>query len=487
MTGGMRHAPFAERLSLILLAAASLALAWHPVEWLVATWTEPSHASVGYLYFGAVLAIAVVSLRSGPVRGGARGLPFGLFALAAGVRLLSQVLAINLLGGLALAVDVFALARAAGLERRPRPVSPFWFAALFLFALPLGKVIERLLGFPLQMVSARLSCGALSLVYPGTECAGVRIGIGGQDVLVDLPCAGASGLMLMMALYAGLSAWQAPRFRVAVLWGVVTLALAVAGNALRIALIAAALADGVDAMAEPLHSTIGLFTLGLSALPLLVFYRAPVRRPVPTPVRAGRLPSVLRLPASVMFVALAGWIVTRPAAPVDVSAGVTPQPFPAALAGAVGRKVPLSPVEALYFTAYGGTAEKVQYGLLGLNRVSTTSPLRHLHSPETCLNGLGYGTRFLGTRHEGAPSSVYEATGPDGTVWLVAVTYVSDDGRAVTSVGEAVWHWLNGRGRTWSAVQRITPLALDPDTRRRLEDAALAALDIPISKKEPLS
>lgn len=467
--------------------AASLALAWHPVIWLVQTWTKPTYDSSGYIFLAAVLGLALRSILSGPPTGEAHRLLGGLLVLAATLRFLSQTLAVNLIGGFALAIDICALALLAGVDRRPRPVSPLWLSVLFLFSLPLEKVFERILGFPLQMVSAKVSCGFLSALVPGTECAGVRIGIAGQDVLVDLPCSGASGLMLLLALFAGLSAIQRPRLHIAVLAGVATLALAVLGNSVRISALALGLVNGWDVMAEPLHSIIGLLTLGLSALPLLLFYRATPRQPETRPkaIRMPVLPRFMRLPVALAFLGLSLWIITLPKSPIDVSIAMPPAPLPSMIAGEFGENVPLTEGEKVYFEAYGGKAVKAQYGVLGLNRVSTTSPLRHLHRPDVCLRGLGYTVRFLGTRHDDAPSSVYEATAPDGTAWLVTVSYVSDDGRVVSSVGEAIWHWFNGHGRTWSSVQRITPLSLDHKTRRQLDTAVLAALDISFLSMEP--
>lgn len=478
-----------DHITRLLFIAASLALAWHPVQWLVTTWIDPTYDSSGFVFLGVVLGLVACSVASGPVRGAPPRILGWLLFGAAGLRLLSQTLAVNLIGGFALAIDVCALALLLGTDRRPRAVSPFWLAILFVFSLPLEKVIERILGFPLQMVSAKVSCGILSMIFPDTECAGVRIGIQGQDVLVDLPCSGASGLMLLLALFCGLSAWQRPRLPLAVIAGLSTLILAVLGNSVRISLLALGLVNGWDVMAEPLHGIIGLITLGLSALPLLFWYRAaplqseerPKARRVPPPHRYTRLPLALA------FLGLSLWIITLPKSPVDVSASTPLPPLPTMIGGALREDIPLTDIEEIYFRAFGGKAVKAQYGSLGLNRVSTTSPLRHLHQPDTCLRGLGYTVLFLGTTHEGAPASVYKAVSPEGTEWLVTVSYLSDQGHIVPSVGEAIWLWMNGQGKTWSSLQRIVPASVAPETRISLDQAALAALDIPIQPKEPLS
>ncbi|MDV7141199.1 exosortase T [Tropicimonas sp. TH_r6] len=461
-----------------LFAAASLILAWEPARWLVRSWQDPAYDSIGYIYAGAVAALALRAVLSGQ----RRGIPserLGLFlVLAAGLRLAAQLLAINLVGGIALAADLYALAKLAGLERRPVPIAPFWLSVLFLFSLPVEAVVERLLGFPLQMLSAQLSCALLGLVFEETACAGIRITLAGQDVLVDLPCAGASGLLLLLGFFVAMNVVMRPRWSVTLVWLAVTLTLALLGNSLRIALLAAGLAHGIDTMAEPLHSLTGLVTLALSAVPLALWYRpAPARppaqlsalRPISAPVLLG---------AGVACFVAALWIVAQPARPVDISRPVAPAALPAQLAGQLRADIPLSPLENRYFRAYGGDAQKAQYGPLGLTRIRTTSPLRHLHSPDACLRGLGFDVTFLGTRHDGAPAAIYRATGPDGRNWQVAVTFIAPDGRMVPSIGEAVWLWLNGQDGHWTALQRITPLGLPTQHAQALEAAAFAALDL---------
>jgi len=464
----------------ILFAAASVVLAWHPVLWLVQTWTAPAYDSTGFVFVIAVGLLALRSVLSGSAEGPAPKMVLPLLMAAALLRFLSQTLAINLIGGLALAVDVYALALLLGVDRRPKAVSPMWLSGLFLFSLPVEAVLERLVGYPLQLASADLACGIIGAFYEDTLCEGVRITVQGVDVLVDLPCSGATGLLLLLAFFTGLSAVLRPRLHVAALWGLATLGFALVGNSVRIALLAGGLVNGIDVMAEPLHSLIGLATLALSALPLVLFYRPqPVPRVRPGSPQSGvRLSPWIRMPTAAATVLLAVWIVGQPAAPVDVSRPVSPVPLPAQIAGEIGREVPMTPFEQAYFAAYGGDAAKAQYGPLGLNRVSTTSPLRHLHAPEVCLRGLGYKVAFLGTRFESTPTSVYRATSPDGATWLVHVTYVSDNGHVTASVGEAVWHWLSGSSRNWQSIQRITPANLPETTRLSYELAALAALDL---------
>lgn len=473
------NAKSVDKLIWTTFAAASVLLVWQPVHWLIQSWTSPAYGSGGYIFVALIAVLGGRSLLSGPATGAAPVHLVGLLVLAAFVRFLSQTLAINLLGGLALAVDVFALVALLRLDRRPFALSPFWMAALFLFSLPVEAVLQRALGYPLQLVSAGISCELLGLLFDEVVCKGVRLTVDSKDVLVDLPCSGASGLLLSLAFLVAMNAIFRPRFPVAIAACAAVLCLAITGNSFRITLLAVGLVHDIDVLAEPMHSAVGIVTLILSLLPIALWYRpsaAALRAPRWTPPR---LSVLAKASAAAICLALAGWIVTLPGRPVDVSRSVAPRMLPTQIAGQIGQQVPLSSLENLYFRQYGGQAQKAQFGPLGVNLVSTTSPLRHLHAPEACLHGLGYTVTFLGTRYEGVPSSIYRAEGPDGDLWRVTVSYVSDRGQATPSVGEAIWKWMNGSGGTWSSVQRITPWAMPEHERQQLEKAAIAALDIP--------
>jgi len=460
------------------LAAASSLLAVDPLTWLINSWQDPSYQSQGGLYCLVLASLVVLSLRSSPSLGSTQtGRVFVLFLFAASLRLLGQVLAINILSALALAADVYALAVLLGLDRRRFAISPFWLAVFFLFALPLGPILQRVAGYPLQMVSADVACQMLSPAFADLICEGVRLQVNGADVLVDLPCSGASGLLLMVGLWAFLNVIYRPAFLRACGGLVLIVTFALLGNSLRIALLAGGLALGFDTMAEVPHVAIGLATTVLSAGLSLAFYR-PIPAKASKRVVTWNLPSWAHLPAVACAVVAAISIVSAPKRPIDVSAPVPAAVLPTQLNGQRAFQVALSGTEEHYFTAFGGTAQKVQYGPLGLNLVRTSSPLRHLHSPETCLRGMGFAVQFKGTRFDPIPTSIYEATGPDGRVWTVAVSFVSDDGYTTAGVGEAVWSWLSGSSRNWQSVQRITPANLPENTRISYELATLAALDL---------
>ncbi len=462
-------------------AIASAILAAQPLQWLVRSWLSPAYGSYGYVYVLLILCLAGMSLLSGRPKVAASRMPaIALLLMAALIRFWGQILAINILSALALAVDVFALVVLLQLNRRPFAVSPFWMAGLFLFSLPTEMVLQRTLGFPLQMVSAELACRMLGTLFSNVACDGARITLERKDILVDLPCSGASGLLLSLAFVVTQNAVMRPRWHVGGFILLAAIGCATLGNSLRISLLATGLAFDLDVMAEPWHSLIGLTTLGLTVAPFALFYRPcsrKTRESRPRP-KTFVLPKPIKMLAGIACLIGSIAIVSLNANPVDVSGSVTVPILPAQIQGFQGQKVPLTQMEAHYFEAYGGQAQKTQFGPLGLNVVSTRAPLRHLHAPEICLRGLGYKVRFLGTRYDGVPSAYYRATGPDGDRWLVAVSYVSQSGQVTPSVGEAIWRWLNGTGGTWSSVQRITPWALDAALRTELDAATIAALDI---------
>lgn len=466
-------------------AIASAILAAQPLQWLVRSWLSPAYGSYGYVYVLLIVGLAGTSFLSGRPKGAHAQVPtIALLLLAALIRFLGQVLAINILSALALALDVFALVGLLQLHRRPFALSPFWMAALFLFSLPTEMVLQRTLGFPLQMVSAEMSCHLLSALFSNVICDGVRITMEQKDILVDLPCSGASGLLLSLAFVITQNAIFRPRWFIGGLSLLAVIGCATLGNSLRISLLAIGLTHDLDVMAEPWHSLIGVLTLALTVTPFALFYRPHNT----SPRKCRRATHRISLPKP--FKALAGIacligsiaIVSLKPKPVDVSGSVVTPNLPTQIHGYLGQNVPLTAMEAQYFEAYGGQAQKSQFGPLGLNVVSTRAPLRHLHAPEICLRGLGYKIQFLGTQYNDVPSAYYRAIGSNGDQWLVAVSYVSQNGHVTPSVGEAIWRWLNGSGGTWSSVQRITPWTLDATQRAQLDGAAIAALDIQTTK-----
>ncbi|EFO32528.1 transmembrane exosortase (Exosortase_EpsH) superfamily [Roseibium sp. TrichSKD4] len=477
------------RLAYAGFAVASLILAVEPIRWLVATWLDPSYRSVGFLYLVALCALVIWSLKSGQAvcaRSNTLVPALWMLVLAAALRLLGQVAAINVIGGVALAIDVYAIAILLRLRERPRPLSGFWLSVLFLFSLPFERIAQRVLGYPLQEGSANLACSILKPFYPDLICSGVRLQVSGFDVLVDLPCSGTSGLMLAAATVVALNAAQCRTPYQGSLHLIAGLALAVIGNAVRVSLLAVGIVHGpdlgVDVLARPLHDVIGLATTLTFLAPILCFKskdRPPSASSPSLPARPGTERSKPALTAVSFLAILAAILITSaPRKALDVSRVIETAPLPTSLNGKIGHPLALTDRERGYFEAYGGTTRKMVYGPMAVTVVNTTSPLRHLHSPDECLRGLGYSVRFLGTRFEPVPTAIYRAEDLQGNDWKVSVSFRRDDGTVTSNVAEAIWQWLQAPESSWQSVMRITPWHLADTDREHFEAATLAALDL---------
>lgn len=488
----MKNESVSQKIAIGLFALASAILAFDPVLWLLKTWTDPSYQSSAMIYLVGIILLILWSVSSARREDNAAAKTNALMILicAAGLRLFSQVAAINIIGGMALALDVFALLTWFGLAHRTRAISPFWVSILFLFTLPFERVAQRILGYPLQELSAFGACNLLSPFFDDLVCQGVRLRVAGNDVLVDLPCSGTVSLMLCLATIVTMNALFRPRFFTAVRMIALTLVLSVCGNALRISLLATGLVYkdriGIDVMAQLPHDLIGYSTLLLSLVPVIWLYQTRPRNEtsgtgaVKTRANLSNARDHQRnLPVlAVGFFASALLIVALPRQALDVSHRLDGISLPLSLNGAVGKPVELTALESRYFEQFGGVAEKATYGRLALTLVQTTSPLRHLHAPEDCLRGLGYDVTFVGTRFSPVPTAIYKAEDENGRAWHVSVTFSAADGTTTSNVAEAIWLWLKRPNIAWQSVQRITPWSMDNTLRGQFDTAAIASLEL---------
>jgi len=482
-----------------VLGTAAAVLAAGPAAWLVRTWHDPAYDSSGLVVFGVAAGLFLWSVTS-PLKtpdGRRQTAAFGLLAASALARLASQVLAVNTIGALCLVADVYAVGLLAGLDRRARAVSPGWIAVVFAFSLPLERILQRSVGYMLQEFSAGGACSLLSLSYPDIACIGVRMTVQGADVLVDLPCSGARTLLLGLLGLAAAAALCRPSPGRAALGLAVTLLAAGSANVLRISVLAAGIAEpsrfgGIDVMAAPWHDAIGLGALSL-VLAAVVGWAATCRWPgaVAEPPAAPGRPSGFRislwkrLGLSLAALATALVIVSLPRKAVDVTHAAKPVELPLVLDGASRTDQALTTREAAFFTQFGGSAAKAAYGANGLMVTRTSSPLRHLHTPDDCLRGLGFAVDYVGASFAPVPTAVYRAVAPDGRRYRIEVSFVSDRGDVTTNVATAVWLWLQSEAGAWTAVQRITPEDLPAAEQARFSEAVLAALDLtqPIQPK----
>ncbi len=475
----------------IVIGAGMLLMAVDPVLWLINTWLDPSYDSKGLWVFLACGGILSWSLSS-PVA--AKDQTAGrkaciLLALTALVRAFGQVFAVNVIGALALVIDVYAIGLLLQVAGRKNTLSAGWLAVLFAFALPLERILQRTVGYALQNISAKGACSTLQSIFDDVHCEGVRILIGGQDVLVDLPCSGARMLILLCILYAVTMTVTRASLGRAVTAGMITLAGAFTGNVFRICALAALTAypvGGINVMAQPWHDIAGLLALMISALPLMMFAKnSPAPIVTQERIRHGK-PSAFKTPAAFAFLAMAVVIVLLPRKAIDIAPRAkTELSLPSYIHGKFGEAVELTRQEKAYFTAFGGSAVKNDFGDRSLMLIRTSSPLRHLHAPDECLRGMGFDVEYKGISYDTLPTAIYTATRDDGSQWRIAVTFYSDAGHMTTNVSEAVWIWTQNPATTWHALQRITPLHLPETEARKWDQSVFTALDLtPPTPKE---
>ncbi len=494
-----RPLPLSSIPSLMLALGVGI-LALDPLRWLANTWVDPSYDSDGLRVFLLIALLLGWSLSS-PRYYQAENrpwLPVALLGTTALIRLLGQVLAINIIGALALVVDLYALGLLFGLHQRQRALSPAWMALLFACALPMERVVQRTLGYGLQQLSTWSSCSMLTGMADGVSCQGTRIQLPSETLLIDLPCSGTSALILLSVFLGALMAVARPSRWQGFMGIGLMLAAAWISNSFRILLLATGVLHpipNVDVMVQPWHEVVGLASL-MPAFALLILFFLWIYRVNrgATPVSYAtsyrsrqpfRLTPKASLLTAVAFLFLAAVVVTRMPKPLDVGVALETPYAPSYLDGEVGQLVPLLDKEQRYFQQFGGAAIKVQYGERGLLITQTQSPLRHLHAPDECLRGLGFGVEYLGSRNGVVPTAVYRATSPDGRVWRVSVSFISADGKMATHVAEAVWHWFQTPQR-WMSVQRIVPWDSPIESDQDWDQHLFSALDFPLTQPQPV-
>lgn len=490
-----------------MILAASV-LAYDPIIWLVQTWMDPSYDSKGFIVFAICAGLFTWSVTSSKItcKPNNNKTPLILLGLSAGVRLLGQIAAINVIGALTLIVDVYALSKLSGLQNRKRTISPFWLALCFGFSLPLERIIQRTIGYALQELSAGGACSALGSLFDNVACHGVRIVINAQDVMVDLPCSGARSVLLLLFFYCAIAAVSRFSIRAALSGLLITLACALAMNMVRICVLAVGMAYplyGIDVMAQPYHDLIGLLVLTLGCAPVVLWSRKfsqpqkcavhPVLDKahwiVPRCIRrdAWWLEDVqkseqkTKMPIYIaglcLIAALA--ITNLPRKAMDVARADLPLTLPYSLNNIFAKAVPLTAQEQAYFTQYGGSARKAVYGDHSLMMVRTSAPLRHLHAPDECLRGLGMKVEYKGTGYGAMPSAIYKTTDSYGDTYRIAVSFIpSDHSTITTNVSEAIWRWMQKPGSSWTAVQRISLWETPKYDNQKFDNSLIAALDI---------
>ncbi|MCC3859786.1 exosortase T [Pseudemcibacter aquimaris] len=484
---------------LILVFAAAL-LAYEPVIWLGTSWFDPSYASSGLIIFLVTAALFLWSVTS-PVKNTenqTNNIPYILLLGSAVTRLIGQLLAVNMIGALTLVIDVYAIGKILKIDRRVRSLSPFWLSMAFAFSFPLERVIQRVLGYGLQNLSADGACTILQGTIENVTCEGLRILINNKDVLIDLPCSGARAALLLFFFYTLLSAIIKPNFKQALKGFFITILSAYIVNLIRISVLAIFigfphLIFGIDVMSQPTHDVIGLLLLFLGVLPIALWARRALSGKKPQK----QLPKKLIQDAwwidngkkqpktpyfAGLFAVIAIAIILIPKNAPDVGRRDIPLELPSVIGDEFATHIPLLDKEKAYFTQFGGSARKAIYGDQTLMIVKTSAPLRHLHAPDDCLRGLGMDVEYRGIEYSSIPTAIYKATDKNGIEYRVAVTFISSKhNHMTTNVSEAVFRWLQDPEEDWTAIQRISHWTTPSFDNDAFDQSLIAALEL--SKK----
>ncbi|MBY0403666.1 MAG: exosortase T [Cyanobacteria bacterium] len=267
------HFSFNFSWSLGIFYGATFILAIHPILWLIQTWADPSYDSIGIWIFILVVGLIVWS-GSSPVQRDNNSnnvqhhsqWAFGLLCGTSLLRLASQLWAINIIGAMALVLDLFSIALLCDFSRRQRALSPFWLSTLFIFCLPVFQILQRVLGYGLQQISAQCAAGILNLWFHPVYTEGVRLLIEGHEVLVDFPCSGATSVSMLLLLYAFLMCVKPFRLTRSLLGLLGVGFFALMTNTVRISILAVSATHpswfmGAHLMDAPWHEGIGLVSI----------------------------------------------------------------------------------------------------------------------------------------------------------------------------------------------------------------------------------
>lgn len=483
-----------------LTVLGAFILAIHPILWLVGSWTDASYDSDGLWVFLFVFGLFLWSISSEKNNdaGKKKYLALILLLCTALVRLIGQVLAINIIGAVALVIDIYAIGLLMNLSSRRRSLSAGWLAIIFAFSLPLERVIQRTIGYILQHISADGSCFILSSIFESVHCEGIRILINNKDVLVDLPCSGAHSTLLLLLLYSAFMALYQPSLKQGIIGLILTGITALIANVIRITMLAIGIAYpsiifDIDVMQSPWHDLMGIIALIIGAMPVLFCaYRIKEKTEKHTSFHEAKNHNKTtasyitssehyQLIIAVLFIIIACIIINIPKKPIDISRTYETISLPNVIGNHIGTPIKLRPKEEAYFTQFGGAAAKMQFGDRSLMVVKTSAPLRHLHAPDECLRGMGFKVTYKGLSHAVIPTAIYKATAPDDSTWRIAVSFVSENGYITTNVSEAVWRWLQNPNEDWSAIQRISPWDEEESSLNQWDKDIVTALDLYLS------
>lgn len=254
----------------VLLTAIALIACWDSWRWTIHRLTQSPEEGLSLLFTFAllgVLAIPRVTIRQWPSRIDPT-LPATMLTLHAALTLANAPSIIQ--SALATTLLAFILYRAA---HETAPPAAFW--GLIALSMPVLPSLQFVFGYPLRVLSATLTVALLNLQGVPITRDGTYVTIAGQTSQFDAPCSGIAmlwALILVTLMAALITRLSLAKLCLALL---LTLSVAIAANALRVASLLYAATMLGDTEPPWLHEAVGLAAFALAAMLLAACLRNP--------------------------------------------------------------------------------------------------------------------------------------------------------------------------------------------------------------------
>ena len=278
---------------------------------------------------------------------------------------------------------IAAVACVSGIWRKPGIV------CLLVLALPWTASLDFFLGYPLRLLTSVNAAFLLETVGTEVTRSGVRLLYEGRVVGVDPACSGMNMLWSTGLLTGLLAAAFSLRWRGLFPLGAVALALALAGNSLRAAILFFPEA-GIVHMPHILHAGIGVAIAGGCFFVLVKCARKLPKEGLPSAARQPRSPVAAKdshsLLAAALLILLASFF----------SKGGNPQPLPepevlTSFQGVPVTRVALNEAEETFYRDFPGTIAVYEAGYDKIIVRHVNRATRKLHPASHCLRAEGFG------------------------------------------------------------------------------------------------
>lgn len=311
--------------------------------------------------------------------------------------------------------------------------------ALLLLSLPVVASAQFFLGYPLRMITARLSQGLLMLVGVQTELQGTQLCLGLKQVGVDAPCSGVRMLWAALFVAAMLSAKARISALSTLLLLLSAVVLALLANGVRAALLFPTEAGMIN-LPHVWHEGVGLAVFAL-LLGLLMRWQEhlPTTSAASSPVSSHRHSTRHALIALLGLGLVSGaWQLRQPelmpAAQKAVPVWPThwdDQPL---------EPLPLNAREEEFARSFPGHLARFRCGGSEIILRQVSRATRALHSSRDCFQAAGYEVQDLGlwTDPQGRTwlRFIAQRLGESLVVWEIVL---SKDGKTSADVG--AWFW----------------------------------------------